>query len=104
MSEEDVDFGELVDLAGQELKRRFEEDPASLPGTFVIKLWLDGNKAILHGDAPEEEDLTPEPDVLDLVQQDGLPVERKQQLLIAERLKAINRVTDIERALENLNE
>ncbi len=104
MSEDDVDFGELVKLSGQELRRRFEEDPASLPGTFVIKLWLDGNKAILHGDSPSEEEAGPEPDVLELVQSPGLPVERKHELLVAERLKAINRVTAIERALEDLND
>ena len=103
MSEE-VDFEELVALSGKELMRRFETDPDSLPGTFVIKLWLDGNKAIRAGDAPEEADNTPAPDVLELVSQEGLPTERKYDLLVAERLKAIERVTQIEKALEDLNE
>ena len=102
MSEE-VDFEELVSLSGKELMRRFQEDPDSLPGTFVIKLWLDGNKAIRAGDTPEETDNTPPPDVLELVQSPGLPTERKYELLVAERLKAIGRVTEIEKALEDLN-
>lgn len=51
-----ADFKELVDLAGRELMRRFKEEPDSLPGTFVIKLYLDGMKAIAAGDAPDESD------------------------------------------------
>src|SRR5512146_940505 len=103
MSEE-ADFEELVDLAGKELERRFKEDPSDLPGTFVIKLFLDGNKAIRAGDVPEDEVPEPDPDVLDLVRSDGLPVERKYELLIEERTKAIHRVTAIEKALEELND
>ena len=102
--EESVDFGELVELSGKELARRFKEDPNSLPGTFVIKLWLDGNKAMKAGDVNEAPDEAPPPDVLELVQSPGLPTERKHDLLVAERLKAIQRVTDIEKALEELND
>lgn len=51
-----ADFKDLVDLAGKELMRRFQEEPSSLPGTFVIKLYLDGMKAIAAGETPDEGD------------------------------------------------
>jgi hypothetical protein len=102
VDDDDPDFADLVVAAGNELKRRFKKDPDSLPGTFVIKLWLDGNKAIRAGDAPKQGDDLPPPDLLELVQSEGLPYERKHDLLIAEIVKAEQRVIDIKAALENL--
>ena len=102
--DEDIDFGELVELAGKELERRFKSDPDSLPGTFVIKLWLDGNKALRAGDAPEAQDDSPPPDVLDLVQSPGLPSERKQALLLSERTKIVDRLASIDKALEEIDD
>lgn len=54
---DDADFKQLVKLAGKELMRRFQEEPSSLPGTFVIKLFLDGSKAVAAGDLPDPDDL-----------------------------------------------
>jgi hypothetical protein len=104
MSEEQADFEELVDLAGKELERRFRQDPDSLPGTFVIKLFLDGNKAMRAGDVPEDGPVAPDPDVLDLVQSDGLPWERKRELLETEREKCVQRLHDIDTFLGELND
>lgn len=103
MSDE-VDFEELVALSGRELERRFKEDPNSLPGTFVIKLWLDGNKAIRAGDTPDDAPVEPDPDVLDLVQNPGLPSERKQELLLSERTKIVERLSALDKALEELDD
>lgn len=105
MSEETIeelaDFEELVQLAGKELERRFREDPDSLPGTFVIKLFLDGNKAMRAGDVPDAAPDEPDPDVLDLIQNDGLPNERKLELLNAERERTLFRLAAIDAALES---
>lgn len=81
-------FAELVNLAGQELMRRFREEPDSLPGTFVIKLYLDGMKAVAAGNVPDAED----PGTVDvLAALDSLPPEHARALLETElvRLRAL---------------
>lgn len=49
---DDADFRSILSLATKELLRRFEEEPQNLPGTFVIKLVLDGLKAVAAKDVP----------------------------------------------------
>lgn len=85
---DDPDFKELVALAGKELMSRFNTAPDSLPGTFVIKLYLDGMKAIAAGDAPDQGD----PGSVDLLGSfDALPPETALPLIKAEmtRLAAL---------------
>ena len=98
----DPDFAELVSAAGKELTRRLDRDPDSIPGTFLIKLWLDGNKALRAGDAPSE-DSPPDPDVLELISNPGLPAERKIELLNAEREKVVERLAEINLALKEFD-
>ena len=104
MSEERVDSEALREAILGELKNRLTDPIAvkELPGTGLIQLakelFKQKNEALT---VVSEE---PDPDVLDLVQSPGLPKERKHELLVAERLKAISRVTAIERALEDLND
>lgn len=74
-------FGELVELAGRELMRRFREEPNSLPGTFVIKLYLDGMKAVAAGAVPEQADQG-QVDILESL--DALPPEHARELLRGE--------------------
>lgn len=100
---DDASFSGLVAAAGKELQRRFDNDPDSLPGTFVIKLFLDGTKAIAANNVPDETPDGPEPDVLDLVQNEGLPVTRRRELLLAERDRAVDRLAAIDHALEALD-
>ena len=77
---------ELVTAAKTELKRRFEEEPESLPGTFVIKMVLDGEKQLNARDAPSE---LPEVTILDRI--DALPAEHGIALLRGE----ITRLTSL---------
>lgn len=78
----DPNLPELARLAGQELMRRFREEPSSLPGTFVIKLYLDGMKAIAAGAVPEDEDGPGAVDVLKSL--DALPPEHARELVAKE--------------------
>lgn len=100
----DASFAGLVAAAGRELQRRFDTDPDSLPGTFVIKLFLDGTKAIAANDVPDDADDGPPPDVLDLVQNKGLPVTRRVELLRTERDRTAARLAAIDQALEALHD
>jgi hypothetical protein len=78
---DDPNFKELVGAAGRELTRRFNDDPGSLPGTFVIKLFLDGMKALAAGAVPEAED----PGSVDILSSLGsLPPEHARELLCNE--------------------
>lgn len=61
------DFREIVKLATKELLRRFNEEPENLPGTFVIKLVLDGLKAIAANDVPEPETVEDGRSILDSI-------------------------------------
>ena len=75
---DDADFRSILSLATKELLRRFEEEPQNLPGTFVIKLVLDGLKAVAARDVPE----TPVEDtrsILDTL--DALPKVHARKLL-----------------------
>ena len=103
LAESDPDFAKLVGAAGKELTRRLDKDPDSIPGTFLIKLWLDGNKALRAGDAPTD-DAPPDPDVLELIQQEGLPRERKLELLIQEEARVRGRLIALEAAMEELGD
>jgi hypothetical protein len=76
---ESASFRDLIDAAGRELKRRFDDDPESLPGTFVIKLFLDGQKAIASKDVPDD---VPEVSILDRI--DALPTEHAVALIRGE--------------------
>lgn len=100
----DASFAGLVAAAGKELQRRFDHDPDSLPGTFVIKLFLDGTKAIAANDGLDDTPDAPDPDVLDLVQNQGLPVTRRIELLQAERDRTVGRLAAIDHALEALHD
>ncbi len=99
---EALDLQALVPLAAKELKRRFENDPESLPGTFVIKLFLDGHRQLVRQDEGVDVEAEQEPDVLDLVQSPGLPLERKLELLESEGQKCRDRLADINAAIETL--
>ena len=69
------------------MKRRFEEEPENLPGTFVIKLVLDGLKAIAARDVPEPAEVEGL-NILDSL--DAVPVEHARMVLDREiaRLRA----------------
>jgi hypothetical protein len=77
--EDDGDFREIVGLATKELLRRFKEEPEDLPGTFVIKLVLDGLKAIAAKDVPEASEGEDTRSIIDTL--DALPPEHARKLL-----------------------
>jgi hypothetical protein len=85
-SGDEGDFKDIVDLATKELLRRFKEEPEKLPGTFVIKLVLDGLKAIAARDVPEHEGEDTR-SIIDTL--DALPPEHGRKLLQRE----IDRIT-----------
>jgi len=66
-------------------------------------MFLDGNKALRAGEVDEREQDEPDPDVLDLIQDPGLPFERRLELLNAERERALFRLAAIDAALETLD-
>jgi hypothetical protein len=77
--EDDGDFREIVGLATKELLRRFKEEPEDLPGTFVIKLVLDGLKAIAAKDVPEASEGEDTRSIIDTLH--ALPPEHARKLL-----------------------
>jgi hypothetical protein len=77
--EDDGDFREIVGLATKELLRRFKEEPEELPGTFVIKLVLDGLKAIAAKDVPETSEGEDTRSIVDTLH--ALPPEHARKLL-----------------------
>jgi hypothetical protein len=77
--EDDGDFREIVGLATKELLRRFKEEPEDLPGTFVIKLVLDGLKAIAAKDVPETSEGEDTRSIIDTLH--ALPPEHARKLL-----------------------
>jgi hypothetical protein len=77
--EDDGDFREIVGLATKELLRRFKEEPEDLPGTFVIKLVLDGLKAIAAKDVPETSEGEDTRSIVDTLH--ALPPEHARKLL-----------------------
>ena len=82
--DENADFREIVDLATKELLRRFKDEPENLPGTFVIKLVLDGLKAIAARDVPEP-DTTGDLSILDAL--DSVPRDHAVMVLDREILR-----------------
>jgi hypothetical protein len=81
---EDPDFHSVGRLAARELQKRFREDPAALPGTFVIKLFLDYQKALERG--VHEPEATQEYDSVRTILSDmDIEPERKKELLLLEK-------------------
>jgi len=78
---ENANFTELVEGAGRWLKYRTDNDPESLPPTFMVKLYLDGQKAIAAKQVPEEPDGT-QVSILDRI--DALPPEHAAMLIKGE--------------------
>lgn len=95
-------FRELIEAAGTELKRRFDEDPASLPGTFVIKLFLDGQKALTAKEFEPTEDELGNVSILDRI--DALPAEHAAALLKGEIARIDSLRADYFAALARIQE
>lgn len=95
-------FRELIEAAGGELKRRFDEEPESLPGTFVIKLFLDGQKALAANEIVDPED--PDDQVAILDRLGALPREHAVALLKGELARLDSLREDYFRALERIQE
>lgn len=95
-------FRDLIDAAGLELKRRFDEEPSSLPGTFVIKLFLDGQKALAAQDFDPEELESNQVSILDRI--DALPREHAAALLKGELARLDSLREGYFAALEKLQE
>jgi hypothetical protein len=81
---EDPDFHSVGRLAARELQKRFREDPSALPGTFVIKLFLDYQKALERG-VREPENAQEYVSVRTILADLDIEPERKRELLLAER-------------------
>ena len=96
---DDPDFKALVSAAGRELTRRFNTDPGSLPGTFVIKLFLDGMKALAAGVVPAVVD-PGHVDVLASLQ--ALPPEHALQLVEGEALRLSGLLDEYAEAAQRL--
>ena len=82
----DPDFKEIARLVAQELMRRLKDDPESLPGTFVIKLYLDSQKALAAGAVPDQGD---QGQVDILASLDALPPEHARELLRGEIVRLV---------------
>ena len=98
---DEADFHTIGRAAGKELLSRFKTDPGSLPGTFVIKLFLDYQKALAAG-AHEPENEEVHISVLELVRESSLPDERKKELLLVERERLEDDLEQVNIELEEL--
>jgi hypothetical protein len=96
---DNTDFREIVDLATRELLRRFRETPEDLPGTFVIKLVLDGLKAIAAQAVPEPDG----PDTRSIIDNlDALPAVYALKIVDAELERVRAELAGLEAKREEL--
>lgn len=98
---ENANFTELVEGAGRWLKDRMENDPESLPPTFMVKLYLDGQKAIAAKQVPDVPDGA-QVSILDRI--DALPKAHAASLVKAELARLDSLRADFFAALERLQE
>ena len=95
------DFAQLGPLAGQWLLNKFKYEPDTLPATFVIKLFLDFQKAVASKQLPDEEGQR-DVSVLEMVRDSTLPDERKKELLIEERDSLEDELEQVRLQLEEM--
>lgn len=99
---EDASFVDLVEGAGRWLKDKMENEPEALPPTFMVKLYLDGKKAIKARDVVP--DVTEEDKVSILDRIDALPREHAVALIKGELARLDSLRADYFAALERISE
>jgi hypothetical protein len=81
---EGADFHLLGEAANRELMKRFESDPASVPGSFLMKFVLDYDKR--RDSRAYEAEAAPEYDSVRTILNDmDIDPERKKELLLLEK-------------------
>lgn len=101
LDENDPDFHSVGKLAALELQKRFKEDPSALPGTFVIKLFLDYQKALERG-VREPESTQEFISVRTILADLNIEPERKQELLLLEKERLEEELVLVNIELEEL--
>ena len=97
---EDANFSELVEAVGRWIQERIENDPDSLPATFMLKMYLDGKKAISARQVAD--DSVPEISILDRI--DALPAAHAIALLRGELSRLASLTESYTLTLERLVE
>lgn len=98
----DANFSDLVEGAGRWLKDKMENEPERLPPTFMVKLYLDGKKAIAAKAVEPENIGGPQVSILDRI--DALPKAHAISLVKAELARLDSLRDDFFAALERLQE
>jgi hypothetical protein len=99
---DDPDFHTIGNLAGKALLLMLRDRPEKLPATFLIKLYLDYQKAAANRQIPDGGDPLVNLSVLELIDASSLPVERKKEILTTEMERLESVLADINARLEEL--
>lgn len=99
---EDASFVELVEGAGRWLQEKMENDPESLPPTFMVKLYLDGKKAIAAKAVEPELNSDNQVSILDRI--DAVPAEHAITILKGEIARLDSLRAEYFAALERLGD